>query len=89
MITDSDREYSSPNARRRKSRRMSAPLAAALGFGNRSDMESGNDSSTNKKIRRVSKVTIGAPEGFRHEGHVGAGEVFIPVRNMLLPRFRF
>ncbi|CCA74152.1 hypothetical protein PIIN_08105 [Serendipita indica DSM 11827] len=80
MITDSDREYSSPNARMRKSRRMSAPLAAALGFvgGNRSDMESGNESGTSKKLRRVSKVTIGPPEGFRHEGHVGVGEVFLP-----------
>ncbi|KAG8806569.1 hypothetical protein FRC17_004922, partial [Serendipita sp. 399] len=80
MMVDSDRELSGPSALRRKSRRMSAPLVS-LGLsaeknGNNVGMESGNESSREKKVRRVSKLVIGNPEGFRHEAHVGVGDAF-------------
>ncbi|KAG8793555.1 hypothetical protein FRC16_010913 [Serendipita sp. 398] len=80
--TDSDRELSGPGALRRKSRRMSAPLVSlGLAERNHAGMESGNESSREKKARRVSKLAIGAPEGFRHEGHVGVGEAFAILQN--------
>lgn len=70
MVTDSERE-GLPKQLRRKSRRMSAPLTA---FG--IHIGSGTDTDTTAKRRRVSKVMIGAPEGFKHEGHVGMGGTF-------------
>ncbi|KAG8818575.1 hypothetical protein FRC19_010556 [Serendipita sp. 401] len=80
--TDSDRELSGPGALRRKSRRMSAPLVSlGLAERNHAGAESGNESSREKKARRVSKLAIGAPEGFRHEGHVGVGEAFAILQN--------
>jgi hypothetical protein len=50
---------------RRKGRRMSAPFGA-LKLGATGE-ESGTDTG-GKKVRRVSKGAIGAPEEFRHEG---------------------
>ncbi len=70
MVTDSERE-GLPKQLRRKSRRMSAPFAA-LGI----HVGSGTDTDTTMKRRRVSKVMIGAPEGFKHESHVGMGGGF-------------
>lgn len=61
---------------RRKSRRMSAPFSA-LKFGGGGE-ESGTDTG-GKKYRRVSKLAIGTPAGFKHEGHVGVGETFMTV----------
>lgn len=56
---------------------MSAPFAALkLGGGGE---ESGTDTG-GKKVRRASKMVIGAPEEFRHEGHVGVGATFNTVR---------
>jgi hypothetical protein len=53
---------------RRKSRRMSAPFAAALKLGASGGGEESGTDTGGKKGRRVSKMAIGAPEEFRHEG---------------------
>jgi len=68
--TDSERDgLPTMKQLRRKSRRMSAPLVA---LGNL--ITSGTDTDTTTvKRKRVSKVMIGAPEGFKHEGHIGVG----------------
>lgn len=78
-ITDSEREGATTKQTRRKSRRMSAPLVA-LGatIANFANVGSGTDTEATAgglgvRRKRVSKVMIGSPEGFKHEGHVGMG----------------
>lgn len=65
---------------RRKSRRLSTPFTA-MKLGGEDGAISGNESGTGGKTkRRVSKLAIGNPEGFRHEAHMGVDDTFGVVR---------
>jgi hypothetical protein len=64
---------------RRKSHRMSVPLAALginiANIGNFANVASGTDTdaTVGGRRKRVSKVVIGQPEGFKHIGTAGGG----------------